>query len=147
MRESLYDHCAERGDRTLPGQWHPDLNGELTPQTVTPYSNRRVWWLCERGHTYQATVAHRTREKSGCPYCSGKKALPGYNDLATLYPQIADEWHPDLNGELTPQAVTPGSHRAVWWRCADGHEWKARIDSRTGKKKPGCPVCAGKTGA
>ena len=45
---------------------------------------------------------------------------------------------------LAPDEILPGSTKRVWWRCTDGHEWKAAVYSRTGAKKCGCPVCAGK---
>ena len=83
---------------------------------------------------------------SCCPYCTGKKVLPGFNDLATLEPKIA-AWHPTLNGTLTPEMVTLGSHRKVWWQCPEGHVWKAVVYSRAGPQKCGCPVCAGKVKA
>ena len=128
----------------LASQWDWEKNGALTPDTLSPYSNRKVWWSCEKGHSYQAAVAARTHRGRGCPYCAGKRVLAGFNDLATRYPQIAAQWHPDLNQGLTPDRVTAGSRREVWWRCPEGHVWKARIHSRTGKQKCGCPVCAGR---
>ena len=73
--------------------------------------------------------------------------LPGFNDLASLHPQIAGQWHPSLNAPLTPDQVTAGSRREVWWQCPEGHVWKARIHSRTGKQKCGCPVCSGRVRA
>ena len=126
------------------GQWHPALNGALTPERVSPYSNRKVWWVCQRGHPYQAVVAARTMHGSGCPYCAGKKVLPGFNDLATAAPDVAAQWHPTLNGNLTPAMVTAGSRRKVWWQCPEGHVWKAAVYARAGAQKSGCPVCAGK---
>ena len=57
---------------------------------------------------------------------------------------MAAEWDPDLNGALTPQMVTAGSHKKAWWRCPENHVWKAVVYSRTGPKHCGCPVCAGK---
>ena len=125
-------------------QWHPTKNGKLTPQQVTPYANRKVWWRCELGHEYQAAVGARTMSGSGCPYCSGRKVLAGFNDLATLAPEVARQWHPTLNRGLTPEMVTAGSHHKVWWQCGQGHVWKAVIYSRTGPKKCGCPVCSGR---
>lgn len=53
------------------------------------------------------------------------------------------QWHPTLNGSLTPDAVTYGSKK-VWWQCPEGHVWRAVVYSRTGTKKCGCPVCAGR---
>lgn len=125
-------------------QWHREKNGALRPEQVTPNSNRRVWWRCSLGHEWQAVVAARTSNGSGCPYCAGRKVLTGFNDLATRKPLLAKQWHPELNGELTPEMFTTGSHRKVWWQCHDGHVWKAVIYSRTGPKRSGCPVCAGR---
>ena len=128
----------------LDRQWHPTRNGALSPESVTPYSNRRVWWRCPLGHEYQAGVGPRTVSGSGCPYCAGRKALAGFNDLSTLEPEVAAQWHPTLNGGLTPSMVTAGSHRKVWWTCPSGHVWKAAVYARAGPQKNGCPVCAGK---
>ena len=119
-------------------------NGAMAPTQVSPYSNRKVWWRCEKGHDYQAVAAARTMGGSGCPYCAGRKALAGFNDLATLAPEVAAQWYWTLNGSLTPEQVTAGSRRKVWWECPYGHVWKAAIYSRTGEQHSGCPVCAGK---
>ena len=128
----------------LAAEWNGERNGSLTPEQVTPYSNRRVWWRCPAGHEYQAAVSARASSGSGCPYCAGRKVLPGFNDLATVEPRIAAEWARELNGALTPEQVTAGSHKKVWWRCAEGHVWRAIVYSRAGKAKTGCPVCAGR---
>lgn len=131
----------------LAAQWHPTRNGSLTPRQVTPYSNRKVWWVCPEGHEYPAVIATRTSHHSGCPYCAGRKVLPGFNDLAATHPEVAAQWHPGLNGALTPEQVTAGSHRKVWWKCPEGHVWQAVVYARTGKRGSGCPVCAGRTRA
>ncbi len=139
-----FNDLASR-DAALAAQWDTEKNGRLTPQSVTPTSNRKVWWLCERGHSFQAVIAARVNG-TGCPYCTNKRVLPGFNDLATVAPQIAAEWHPTLNGGLTPETVTAGSRKKIWWQCAYDHVWKAAIYSRTGRQKCGCPICAGKQG-
>lgn len=128
----------------IAGQWHPTKNEGRTPQSVSAYSNTRAWWICELGHEYQAFVAHRTNMGSGCPYCANRKVLAGFNDLASQEPQIAAQWHPTLNGDLTPQMVTPGSAKKAWWQCEEGHVWKTAIYSRAARDKCGCPVCSGK---
>ena len=128
----------------IAAQWHPTKNGDMTPQSVTAFSNKTVWWLCEAGHDYQTAISRRTRGLSNCPYCTNRKILPGFNDLATKEPTVAKEWHPELNGTLTPQMVTKGSRKRVWWKCNNGHVWQAVIYSRASGEKVGCPVCAGK---
>ena len=148
-------YCA--GKRAIPGQtdlatlypavaaeWHLSKNGGLMPCDVGPGSMTKVWWRCERGHDYFAHVFSRV-QGTGCPYCAGKKAWPGFNDLATLYPNLAREWHPELNGALTPREVTKGSHKQIWWQCPEGHTWKAMVFARAKPNGTGCPVCAGTT--
>lgn len=129
----------------LAKQWHPTRNGTLLPTQVTPCCKRRVWWRCPHGHDYAAQVGMRTARNSGCPYCTGKKVLTGFNDLAAVQPELAAQWHPSLNGDLTAEMVTPGSRKKVWWQCAAGHIWKAAVYTRAGKQRRGCPACAGVT--
>ncbi|NDB29603.1 hypothetical protein EB151_08650, partial [archaeon] len=69
------------------------------------------------------------------------KLSKDYN-LAALFPEIAKEWHPTKNGELTPDKVFPKSHKKVWWLCNRGHYWNVRVDSRTNHKN-NCPYCSG----
>ena len=76
----------------------------------------------------------------GCPYCANKLVYRGYNDLATTHPELAAEWHPTKNENLTPQDITFGSGKKVWWQCKNNHEWEASVDNRT--KGRGCPVCS-----
>ena len=125
-------------------EWHPTKNEPLTPQQVTPLSNKKAWWVCPLGHEYFSVIASRVERGNGCPYCAGRKVLKGFNDLETLEPEVASQWHPELNGALTPDQVTTGCHKKVWWQCPNEHVWKAVIYSRTKFGKSGCPVCAGK---
>ena len=122
-------------------QWDGKKNGVLQPDQVTPFSNRKAWWICEKGHSYQMQIAARTQRRCGCPYCTGVKVLPGFNDLASHYPDLAAQWHPSKNGSLTPEQVTCGSTKRVWWLCSRGHEWKSQIIARAHNGN-GCPVCA-----
>lgn len=147
-------YCA--GKRAIPGlndlrTLHPDLmeqwdfeKNTLSPRELLPSAHDKAWWKCSLGHSWQAVVFSRTRENgSGCPYCTGKKVLAGFNDLATLKPKLADQWHRTLNGQLRPEDVTLGSNKKVWWQCSDGHVWLAAVYSRTRARASGCPVCAG----
>lgn len=122
-------------------EWHPTKNIDLKPSDFTPHSGKRVWWLCPEGHSYQASIQGRTRG-SGCSFCAGKK-VDETNSLASLYPEIAKEWHPSKNGDLIPSEVTSKSSRKVWWICPHGHEYGSRIADRT--KGVGCPYCSPKT--
>jgi hypothetical protein len=126
-------------------QWHPTKNGALTPDRVLPRAGIRAWWTCPEGpdHQWEATVANRTAGGTGCPFCAGRRASVT-NSLAALHPEIAAEWHPERNGELTPDQVVAGSAKRHWWKCPEGpdHEWEASPANRT-KLGRGCPCCAG----
>lgn len=121
-------------------QWHPTKNGELSPTMVSYGSGRKVWWKCSEGHEWQMKIINRC-QGSGCPYCSGKAVLQGFNDLSTVNPALASEWHPTKNGDLSPTMVSYGSGQRVWWKCSEGHEWQAKIGSRS--QGSGCPYCSG----
>ena len=140
MRESLADYCIRFQRQDLLSQWDGPGNAPLTPATVSYGSRRKVWWQCDHGHRWQAAVYTRTGGESGCPYCAGKRPWPGFNDLASQYPDLAAQWHPTRNGDLTPDQVLCGSNRRVWWQCPQGHQWSAIVKSRT--EGAGCPYCA-----
>ena len=115
-----------------------DKNLPLTPAQITYGSNKRVWWKGACGHEWQVSPKSRTSGEK-CPYCAGKRVLAGYNDLASLYPDLAMEWSPQ-NKELRPEDVTAGSHKKVWWKGGCGHEWQAVVKNRV--QGAGCPYCS-----
>ena len=145
MRESLQQYCNENNRPDLLRQWDNEANLPLTPETITSGSSQKIWWVCEKGHRWQAATWERTLHCSGCPVCSGKKIVPGLNDLKTADPELADEWDGEKNGSLQPDEFSPNSHQKVWWKCRIcGHEWQAQIKARAGAARSGCPVCANK---
>ncbi len=122
---------------------HPEIAKEAdgwNPSTVTAGSNKKLGWRCAKGHTWEATVGSRTPPiSSGCPVCAGKAVLPGFNDLATLCPEVAaeaDGWD--------PRTVSTGSGKRLRWRCKEGHTWEAKVTSRTPPQSNSCPVCSGR---
>ena len=123
----------------LAKEWHPTRNGELTAADITYGSKQIVWWKCKNEHEWQTSVNNRRRGE-GCPYCSNKKVLPGYNDILTTDPTIAKEWNHEKNGDLLPTMIGRGSAKKVWWRCEKGHEWQALVYARA-KGNTGCPYC------
>ena len=58
-------------------------------------------------------------------------------------PDIAAQWHPTKNGDVTPDQVTASSGTKAWRICHKGpdHEWQATIGNRT--TGHGCSTCAG----
>jgi very-short-patch-repair endonuclease len=130
---SLFDVHSE-----LVKEWHPTKNGILVPTSVTYGSGEKVWWVCKNGHEWQAKILNRSHG-TGCPYCSGNAVYKG-NSLSTVNPALASDWHPTLNNQLTPDDVTAGSNRKIWWVCDKGHVWQALVSERN--RGTGCPYCS-----
>ncbi|HDX9630596.1 TPA: zinc-ribbon domain-containing protein [Bacillus cereus] len=70
----------------------------------------------------------------------GKK-LSEENKLINAFPKLAKEWHPTKNSKLTPNDVSYGSEKYIWWKCSKGpdHEWEMTVYAR--KKGGKCPFC------
>jgi len=101
-------------------------------------------WKCfkkECGEIFESTWDN-IKANRDCPFCAGKRVGLS-NCLATTNPELAKEWHPTLNGDLTPFNVTPGTNKNIWWQCEKGHEWQAEIYNRAGNNS-GCPYCSGR---
>lgn len=144
----------ERCARDLLAEWHPTRN-DLDPYAVGPGSERRAWWRCgDCGHEWDAVICERARRErpghhGGCPACGHRRGgdvrahAPRERSLAALHPQLLEEWHPTLNGDLDPYAIKPGSDRRVWWHCKYcGGDWQAPPVSRRQTPRGGCPTCA-----
>ena len=110
------------------------------PTTVSFGSGNEFLWKCNLGHQYKARISHRSSGVSSCHFCSGHRVLKGFNDLKTLYPNLASEAY-----LWDPTSVTAGSSLTRKWKCDAGHIWTAAVGARTGGHQTGCPSCA-KTG-
>ena len=131
------DNCLLTVNPELSKAWHPVKNGTLTPNDVTRGSDKKIWWICKKGHEWQAAICRRVIGK-GCPFCCGQRVSKD-NCLSTVKPELSKQWHPIKNGTLTPNDVTRGSHIKVWWVCEKGHEWEAVIKERS--RGYNCPFC------
>jgi len=131
---------------------HPTKNEALKLENYGIYSHVKVWWKCPRAadHEWKAPISsvvisiQKQTDSKGCPFCQGAKPCAS-NCLAFTHPHIAISWHPTKNGTLTPQNVTKGSNKKVWWKCSQGkdHEWEATINNRSSSNQ-GCPFCLGR---
>ena len=125
----------------LKAEWDYSKNGRRTPDTVPAYSNRKAYWVCDRGHEWEAKISNRANG-NGCPFCSGRRSIKGETDLATVCSEVAKEWDYSKNGTITPDTVSAHSGIKAHWVCDRGHEWEAAIYARTNGS--GCPFCSGR---
>lgn len=124
---------------------HPELASQLLhPEEGAKYmagTTHRFEWVCSKDprHVWEAPGVKRVAGQ-GCPYCAGRRVLPGVNDLATMRPDLAAELVRPEEG----REVTVGSSRKLEWQCSDvpEHRWTASVDNRA--KGKGCPYCSGR---
>ena len=117
-----------------------DDTNELSPEKVSYGSNKMIIWKGKCGHRWEASPKSRSGGE-GCPYCAGKRVLIGFNDVKSLYPDLAAEW--SSRNAMAADEVTIGSSKKVEWVCGlCGHTWYATVKNRTSGS--GCPDCAGR---
>lgn len=122
-------------------EWDYEKNISVRPEDVSWKSSKKVWWKCDKGHSWQQNPCNRMN-KCGCPYCAGKKVWPGFNDLATINPNLVKEWDYEANEPVRPSDIMPHSGKKYQWKCSKGHTWQATVANRSNGY--GCPYCASK---
>jgi len=153
-RKVLYRKAITKRSGTLSNtcsplleEWDYNKNKNLSPDSVTPGSRKKVWWVCKRcGCSWKAFIFNRTRKDNprGCPACAGRKVVWN-NSLECNFPELSEEWNETKNNNLSPAVVTPASNKKVWWKCHTcAYEWKAYVYSRTTGRPSGCPKCSKK---
>ena len=128
----------------LASEFHPTKNRGICTSDLTAGSGRKLWWLCsDCAHEWLARGYSRA-SGGGCPACSNKAIhIDGRNSMASTHPDLAKEFHPTRNGELTPRDVVAGTGRKLWWRCLEcEHEWNKPGSRRV--RGIGCPACSNK---
>ena len=124
MRETLADYCVRMERQDLLTQWDADGSGDLTPESVSYGSRRKVWWRCEKGPPVEApSIPGRGASPAAptAPERSPGRGSATWPPLSGGGPGVA----PHQNSSLTPDQVLWGSSRRVWWQCPHGHEWSA----------------------
>ncbi len=129
--------------------WNYELNDGLFPENFTCHSGKKVWWKCKYGHEWEATIAHIVDGRK-CPVCSHQnrssrvskaKCIPGKTDISTIHPELLKEWDYAKNITISPNELSYGSAKKVWWKCNKGHEWESSPGSR--HRGSSCPFCSG----
>ena len=129
-------------DKNLMKDWNWNKNTELglNPNNLTFGSNKKAWWKCNKNHDWFVAI-HRKVSRNSCPFCSNRRILSGYNDLATLFPHLLEEWDYNKNKGINPNSLSINSVIKVNWKCKFcGNEWITSIRDRT--KGTNCPKCA-----
>ena len=139
------ENCIKNTNPDILEEWDYEKNNAigLTPENTTNGSSLKVWWKCSKGHSYKATLSTKINQNTGCPYCSNKTLLTGFNDLETVNPRLLIEWDYEKNNELgiTPNTIFSNSSKKIYWKCENNHSYMASPNNRV--RGSGCPYCSG----
>ena len=123
-------------------EWDYDKNN-AKPSDFLSGSNKKVGWICLKGHHYEAKINDRTKAKgTGCPYCSGNKPIEGENDFATVCVDLMKEWDYEKN------VIQPSDISAVSGRKFGGNAKKVTNGRRAcqiGEEEMDVPTVQGKS--
>lgn len=120
-----------------------DLN-DISPEMLTQGSDKAVKWRCEKyGHIWETAPYHRIKERTGCPYCSNKKVLKGFNDILTVNPPNLRYWDFNKNeaSGIFASSYTIGSNQKAWWICDKGHQTFEAINNVLNRTTTPCSEC------
>jgi len=134
------NNCLATTHPDLAREFHPTKNAPLTAYEVVAGTNRKIHWICSKGHEWQAIGSGRLAGH-GCSACCNQIVVED-NCLATTHPDLAREFHPTKNAPLTVHDVIAGTSKKIHWICFKGHEWQTTGDSRA--RGSGCSRCARK---
>jgi hypothetical protein len=123
-------------------EWDFEKNTEYSWETISSHSGRRVYWKCDKGHSWDTRVYVRTSKNggTGCRYCKHNSPPTVEHNFAVLYPELLKEWDYDKNG-IDPHLISPKSVKKYWWKCKYGHSWETRTGHRINGH--GCYKCRG----
>ena len=120
--------------------WVQELNNGLTPDNTSRKSGRAIHMRCRNNHIYESKVVNiPDTEPFGCPYCTGRRVIPGETDLFTICRDARDMWDYEANTGYDLLTVNPRFDDKVMWICGNGHHFEQRI--RLFVKKTDCPDC------
>lgn len=128
----------------IASDWDTKKNA-VSSGDVFPHTDKKYWWRCSLGHSYEMGTKPRTRRGQGCQYCAtrggGRKLLSGFNDFATLAPEVAKEWNYSGNS-VFPSEVFMNSQLVVSWTCSTcSRDWDAKVENRS-SGGGNCPNCS-----
>ena len=136
--------CSEQGIKLLRirEQGCPDITGcecfSIMPNKNSDLKSAILWIFDQLGDFIPDVDIDRDRNIIMSQYETSR----GERSLASRFPQLSDEWDYEKNTPLTPEMITYGSTKNVWWKCKLGHEFLASPCNRTKGAK--CPYCTNK---
>ena len=113
-------------------EWDQEKNKGLNPADFTPHVNKKVWWQCRKGHSWEATIYNRAKNKSGCPVCvQNNRRKNSIKRIQEIIKKRGGKWLANTYAN---------SKSKIKLSCKEGHIWETRADNILYANK-WCPVC------
>lgn len=101
-------------------------------------TGRQYLFTCQNGHTFESNVSNAFQSgKFGCPICSGRRVLKGFNDLWTTHPELASM----LKNKDDGYRYNAGSNVKLLWICPDCGNERLISPNKMTTQKHYCTVC------
>jgi hypothetical protein len=133
------------GFNDLQSQW-PELAKEWSLENdvqsweVFASSKLERLWTCNQNHSWSATPHKRTVLLRDCQFCADNQVWPGFNDLQSQWPGVAEYWSYENPSGCDEHLAR--SRKVVRWTCGLGHTWDRRIYIML--RDQACPFCEDK---
>lgn len=135
-------------DHPLSEELDAERNTLLSCGEVGIQSPSKLWWKCDKGHSWEASVKNRFYGR-GCPACAyevGTYWKRIEKPLAETHPGVLSLWDAEENEKhgLDPSVLTAGSRLKAHWKCSKEHTWTARVSKMKDShaERFACPVCS-----
>lgn len=113
-------------------QYYDTQKNERPFHALAATSNDRVWWRCEKGHSFPRVVGYlKDIGVFRCPVCTGRTIVSGENDLLSEYPELNNIWDYDRN-DADPTTLSPKSNDKYHFTCEKGHSYSTYLNTLIG---------------
>lgn len=120
-------------------EWDYEKNGDLKPQDVLAGTRRKVFWKCPQGHSYSASINHRTTpgKETNCPRCNDGRQTSFaeqavYFYVKKLYPDAVNRYKEIFTNGMELDIFIPSIKVAIEY---DGEAWHKSDKAEREKKK------------
>jgi hypothetical protein len=62
-----------KNNTRLMREWHYEKNKEIDINNITSGSSKKVWWKCDKGHSYLREIYNQRKGYGKCPICRKEK--------------------------------------------------------------------------
>lgn len=123
-------------------------NFPITTLDIGSQSDRKLWWKCSNGHSWQALPGHRKRG-DGCPFCNSRTSVPIKENSLQYWCEehreflfLIEEYN-NGNNSVPISNIYKSSNNKVNWKCSKcGEVFSMTPNWRTAGFINTCPHCS-----